>query len=163
MICFSVVGSFGLLSNAIQDGIKELLGACLHAEVFFGSHSNSDTTNGALQLEHSEEKAFPDFPNKGLPLDEGFGHFIKRYLTLLDTNQLRLKLSMCDVEIATSCWHHMISCMKQCVSSGDEIIMMLSAGNHDNVVKLLSKNLQEDKISPWLPLYVSRYVYNIMC
>ena len=130
--------------------------------MFFGSHSNSDTINGALQLEHPEEKAFPDFPNKGLPLDEGFSHFIKRYLPLLDTNQLRLKLSVCNVEIATSCWYHMISCMKQCVSSDDEIMMMLSAGNHDNVVKLLSKNLQEDKISPWLPLYVSRYVYIIV-
>ena len=150
-----------MLSNAIQDGIKELLGACLHAEVFFGSHGNSDTTNGALQLEHSEEKAFPDFPNKGLPLDEGFSHFIKRYFPLLDINQLRLKLSMCDIETANSCWDHMISCMKQSVSNDDEIMMMLSAGNHDNVVKLLSKNLREDKTSPWLPLYLSRYEYSI--
>lgn len=127
--------------------------------MFFGSHSNGDTTDGALQLEHSEDKAFPDFPNKGLPLDEGLSHFIKRYYLLLDGNQLRLKLSTCSVETANTCWHHMISCMKQAVSSDDEIMMILSAGNHDNAVEALSKSLMEDNVSPWLPLYVNRYVW----
>lgn len=146
-----------MLSNAIQDGIRELLGACLHAEVFYGNHSNSDATFDMPQSEHAEEKAFPDFPNKGLPLHEGLGYFINRYFHLLDTNQLRLKLSTCDIEIANSFWDHMITCMMQCINSDDEIMMLLSAGNHDNAVKLLSKNLKEDTVSPWLPLYVSRY------
>lgn len=148
-----------MLSDAIQDGIKELLGACLHAEVFFGNHSNGDTTDSALQLEHSEDKAFPYFPNKGLPLDEGLSHFIKRYHLLLDGNQLRFKLSTCSVETVNTCWDHMISCMKQAVSSDDEIMVILSAGNHDNAVKALSKNLMENKVSPWLPLYINRYVH----
>ena len=153
-----------MLSNAIQDAIKELLAACLHAEVFFGNHSNNDAANDILQLEHLEEKGFPDFPNKGLPLDEGFSHFIKRYHLLLHTNQLRLKLSMCSVEIANCCWDHMISCMKQSISSDDEITTMLSTGNHDNAVNRLSENLKEDKVSPWLPLYVSRYAwYYCLC
>ena len=148
-----------MFSGAVQDDIKELLAACLHTEVLFGSHSNnSDIANGALQLEHSEDKSFPDFPNKGLPLDEGLGHFIKRYFLLLDINQLRVKLSVCKIDTANSCWDHMISCMRQCVYSDDVIMMLLSAGNHDDVVKHLSKNLKEDNISPWLPLYVSRYV-----
>ena len=130
--------------------------------MFFGNHSNSDGTNITPQSEHTEEKVFPNFPNKGLPLNEGFHHFIKRYLLLLDTNQLRTKLSMCNIEIANFCWDHMISCMKQFIANDDDIMMMLSAGHHDNVIKLLSKDLEDGNVSPWLPLYVSRYVeYNI--
>jgi len=157
-VCHFIV-SFSLFSGAVQDGIKELLGACLHTEVLFGSHSNdSNIVNGALQLEHSEDKSFPDFPNKGLPLDEGLGHFIKRYFHLLDITQLRVKLSACNIDTANSCWDHMISSMMQCIDSDDEIMMLLSAGNHDDVVKQLSKKLKEENISPWLPLYISRYV-----
>ena len=63
------------------------------------------------------------------------------------------------LKTANTCWHHMISCMKQAFSSDDEIMTTLSAGNHDNAVKALSKNLTEDNVSPWLPLYVSRYVW----
>lgn len=158
------VGSYHSLSNATQDGIKELLIACLHAEIFFGNHNNNDITNDSIQSEQSEEKSFPDFPNKGLPLDEGLNHFMTRYCNLLDFHQLRLKLGTCNVEIANTCWDHMIPCMKRCVSSDDNIMMMLSAGNHDSVVKILSNNLKEDNVSPWLPLYISRYaIFVILC
>ena len=64
---------------------------------------------------------------------------------------------MCSVEIANCCWDHMISCMKQSISRDDELTMMLSAGNHDNAVNKLSENLKEDKVLPWLLLYVNRY------
>jgi len=69
--------SYQFLSNSVQDDIKELLGACLHAEVFFGDHSKDSQE----EMEPIEgDKDFPDFPNKGLPLQEGLSQFIVRYV-----------------------------------------------------------------------------------
>ena len=70
--------SYQLLSNTVQDDIKELLGACLHAEVFFGSHNNTVKDSQEQTEPIESDKDFPDFPNKGLPLWEGLSQFITR-------------------------------------------------------------------------------------
>jgi len=76
--CVGLLYSYQLLSNTTQDGIKELLGACLHAEVFLGNRSNilKDEQDQTELLE--DDKDFPDFPNQGLPLWQGLSQFIVR-------------------------------------------------------------------------------------
>ncbi|XP_065912533.1 BLOC-2 complex member HPS5-like isoform X2 [Dysidea avara] len=155
----AIPSSYQLLSNTVQDDIKELLGACLHAEVFFGSHNNTVKDSQEQTEPIESDKDFPDFPNKGLPLWEGLSQFITRYCQMLDICQLRIKLGSCDPVVMTTCWDHMISSMEKCVDD-DVVMTMLSAGNYDDAFQSLSTSLEEGKVSPWLPMYMSRLITN---
>ena len=78
---------------------------------------------------------------------------------MLDMCQLRMKLSSCDPVVMTTCWDHMISSMEKCVGDDDVVMAMLSTGNYDDALQSLSTSMEKGKMSPWLPLYMSRYVY----
>jgi len=81
-----------------------------------------------------------------------------RYGQVLDMRQLRMKLSLCEPVVMTTCWDHMISSMEKCIQDDDVVMEMLSAGNYDDALQSLSTSLEEGKVSPWLPVYISRYV-----
>ena len=71
--------------------------------------------------------------------------------------QLRMKLSLCEPIVMITCWDHMISSMEKCLQDNDVVMVMLSAGNHEDALQSLSTSLEEEKVSPWLPVYMSRY------